>query len=117
MKVLVYLLKLRASFTSSITLVLAPKHESVNKRLRLLRCNMAQRCNELIERRVHARPTYVLYLRLWIEGGSNALVNLLLRLGNKLNVCERRTESTGSLLTDVNKTCRAYSPTVFVSSL
>lgn len=47
---------------------------------------MAECGYELIESRIHARSTYVLYLRLWIKRYSDALSNFLFCLGDELGI-------------------------------
>lgn len=80
---------------------------------------MTKRRYQLVKGWVYAGSANLLYMRFSLEGHGNTSGYLLLGLGDELEqkvimesgyVCTAR-------LTDVNNTCRAYSPTVFSSSL
>jgi hypothetical protein len=80
---------------------------------------MAQSRNQLVECRVYTKSTYLFYLRFGVKGYGYALVYFFFGLGNELkgNLLGRLRWVGFGGLTDVNNTCKAYSPTVLTSSL
>src|SRR3569833_1500633 len=78
------LLQLAARIVRGVALALPPQHHGVDQRLGLLLSDVAEGDDELVERRVDARPAYLLDVRFGVERHRDALVQLLLSLGNKL---------------------------------
>lgn len=78
---------------------------------------MAQRNNQLIEGWVDTWAAYLFDIGFRVEGDRDTFRQLFFSLCNKLSSSQlRRKSATPKLgLTEVNKTCSAYSPTVFCS--
>jgi hypothetical protein len=91
-------------------------HYCVYQRLWFLARDMSQCRNELIEVRIHARAHYKFYSGFWLATVCHALADLLVCSLDKL---AGTVSSVGAMaqisLTELNRWCKAYSPTVFIS--
>jgi len=65
---------------SFLALGLAPQHNGIDQRLRLLARNIAQRGYELVETRIHAGTAYQLDSGFGLAAVGHALGNLLVGL-------------------------------------
>ena len=72
------------SIVCRLALGLAPEHQRVNERLRLLTSDMPEGRYELIKLRVYSWPADILHVRFRLVREPDTLLNLLVRLSDKL---------------------------------